>query len=289
MELVPLPAWADSPLVTRDQEKLIKRQEKYLKVYAGLIQKEIKGARTTAALVIIQHLDDKPPVVLPSDDPVTAAANNMDTVASAEGCIFVFRNDIALMPQPYSCVLLRDRANESRALHDKGVQQDAAFVALQNSIDMIKSQTVALEESLRANTQALKANEESLKKNEGLIATGEETLAKDEEAIKKQEATIAKHEQSLGNARQSLKRIENDNKSSQTTLGMTMKVVSFHQAELHNLEGSLQQLEKSYRAGINMMQKNNEQIDSIIANLNKSFNEVQQRLNEMNQRLDAIK
>jgi ferredoxin-thioredoxin reductase catalytic subunit len=335
------PGYADSPLVTRNQEKLMKAQEKYLKPYAESIQDKIRSAGTTAALIVIKQ-NEIPPIILPADEPLVAAKMNLDALASGQACVFVFRNDIALMPQPYSCSLLTAQAKESLALREKEAQRDAALATLQNGLEMLKSQTSALDASIKENAESLKRNEELLRENEQLIARSQESLvkdeenikkhaaaltkheqslgmvksqtsallvsikgnaeslkrteesasstqeslAKDEETIKKHETTLAKHEQSLGAVGQSIKRLEDDNKSSQIALGTTMKVESLHQAELQNLEASLQELEKSYKAATIVIEKNNEQIDSIIAGFNKSFVEIQQRLNEMKRKLD---
>ncbi|MGB9332761.1 MAG: hypothetical protein WCB10_18495 [Steroidobacteraceae bacterium] len=76
------------PLLVPDQEKLIRENEKSLKPHAALVQNNIRAADAAGALVILKD-HTAPPLIVPANDPVTAASTNLDSVGSGIGCVFV--------------------------------------------------------------------------------------------------------------------------------------------------------------------------------------------------------
>jgi hypothetical protein len=66
-----------------------------------------------------------------------------------------------------------------------------------------------------------------------------------------------------------------------------MKLVTLHQQEMESLQQSLTILEDSYHKVIGALDKNNQQLDTMVADLNTGLAEVKQRLDVMKAKLDG--
>ena len=77
-------------------------------------------------------------------------------------------------------------------------------------------------------------------------------------------------------------------KADQTVLGAAMTLVRFHEAQLEKMERSLDLLAKGYKRTTEVVGKNNQQIDTMIADLNKAFAQIQNSLSQMKQKLGTI-
>lgn len=266
---------AKDPLLTQDQSKLIEQRQKYLKRYAEAIHESLGGAESSSALVLLHVKAGTPPTILVGDDPVEVAVAHADAVASADGCELVYGADLPLTPVALNCSLLQRQAKDRQSQSAREDQSDASILALNSRLEGLKNDTVAL-------AQAAQRAEDVLRQDEALIKADEQSLDKHQQAL-------SKHEELLGKNADSLKHTKAEISTSQAVLGKTMKVVEIQQAELEGIGDSMKTLESAYKSTTDVVGKNNQQIDSMIADLNVAFDQLQKRLDDMKQRLDTIK
>jgi len=270
-----LPTYASKdPLVTSDQSKLMEQRKKYLKRYAPAIRESLSG--NESSVLVLMHISaGTPPIVLSGDDPVEMAGQRPDVVKSADGCELVYRPDLALAPVPLNCALLERQAQDRKSQREREEQTNASLAELGKGIEDLKTDTVAL-------AQATRKAEEVLERDEALIKADEQSLDEHQQALNK-------HADLLDKNAESLKRTKAEIANSQNVIGKTMKVVTIQQAELEGVGDNLKTLEQAYKNTTDVVGKNNQQIDSMIADLNTAFAQLQKRLDDMKQKLDSIK
>jgi hypothetical protein len=270
-----LPTYASKdPLLTSDQSKLMEQRKKYLKRYAPAIRESL-GTAESSILVLLHTSAGTPPTILPGDDPVELAVQRADAVKSADGCELVYRADLALAPVALNCALLERQAQERESQRAREEQTNSSLAALGKGIEDLKNDTIAL-------AQATRKAEDVLQQDEALIKADEQSLDQHQQALNK-------HEELLGKNADSLKRTKAEIANSENVIGKTMKVVTIQQAELEGVGDSLKTLEEAYKNTTDVVGKNNQQIDSMISDLNTEFVQLQKQLDDMKQRLESIK
>jgi hypothetical protein len=116
----------------------------------------------------------------------------------------------------------------------------------------------------------------------------EEKLSKlrsDLETLKQQVSDIA---EALKHDEENIRNAQSDIKSLGTISATTANLVSFHEVQLKNAEKTLRSLVKGYNGVSKTVGENNRQIESLINDMNNSFSNVQQTLDEIQQRLGMI-
>jgi hypothetical protein len=240
-------------VISHAQKALIAKQNSYLSKYAPAIEAAMQKDGTRSALVIAHENAGQPPDILPTDNPVQTLATkvNANALRNADGCVLFFRSDLPVSPQPLGCELLGNLTQGYITDANREKQQDASMEEMQRQLVTIAANLTTLAEQNKSLETTLRAE----------LAGLSDTVGKQNE----------------------------DARSMRGVIGSTTKVVSLQQAEMKELRESLKLVLASYKQSIEVVGKNNEQIDKIAGDLTNSMNAVTAQIQALKQKLDTIK
>lgn len=242
------------PLLVRDQSELIKKRNSQLRPYSEVVQQRIKASNSAAALVISDVGPDRPPTIIPTQDPLAAAVEHLPDLNTHATCFFVFERSLAIPPEEMSCSVLAAYANEIIENRKSQLEQKAALKTLGARVDEIGD-----------NLRDLRDQASSLS-----------TQLRDEQRL------IEQSSKAISNNRTDIDGLGN-------ILGPTVGLVNFHEAQLKSLEKMLQLLITQYQKAADVIGTNNNQIDSLIKDINASFVQIKTSLDQIQQKLSTIK
>ena len=252
---------AHHPLLVRDQEKRIRSQDKQLKAAGALVQDKIAEGKTTAALVIVSSNAAAPPSIYTTDDPILTATDHAEEVRAGQNCFLVFARDLALSPEQLSCRFLATQASR--------------FQGIRQSQDEQKAQIAQLSAELTDLTGELARLSDDLRRQGDILESHTKELALNRSDLKEADTQISANRTDLS----ALARV----------VGPATTLITFHDAQLQATEKMLQALVTDYQKAADAVGQNNQQIDSLIKDLNASFAQVKSTLDQMQQKLATIK
>ena len=155
------------PLVTKAQAKLVSKENKSMRGVAPAVQEKIRTAGTIGALIVTPRDNAASPIILPANDPIEGAKANLGAVSSGETCAFVFRDDVALLPEQLSCARVSRQASDELAIRGHFQQLQTAITAHDAALKNIVDELQMLENAYRHNTEVIGGNTQQI---EALIA-----------------------------------------------------------------------------------------------------------------------
>jgi ABC-type transporter Mla subunit MlaD len=247
--------------MVEDQAKLAHVQAAKLEKYGESVQATLKVSGFSAALVIVGSDPAQPPTVYPTDNPVATALDHLDVTAAGTACYIVYIRTAPLVPEQLSCYLLTKRATDLSESRKMMAEENATLTALNSSTEMLRTDLTTLQGSL--NSLAAQANSLS-------------------EELKEQQTRLKQQDDAAMHSRSDIENLAK-------VLAPTTQLVRFHEAQLRNTEKTLDTLIEQYSKTSAAVGQNNEQIDSLIKDLNASFAQVKATLDQMQQKLATVR
>ena len=249
------------PLLVPDQAKLINNETKVLKPYAEITQTKISAAGLTAALVILKDDRSTSPIIIPTRDPVATAVDHPDDLKGSSLCFIVYARSLPLSPEELSCEFLVAQASSRLETRRVADEQQTRLNDLLASENALKRDLVILRSDLTTSSAEVRALSDTLKQQQVLLEQQATNGVRSKADIEKLAAVVAP----------------------------TASLVRFHEAQLRNTEEVLNHLINQYTSVANAIGQNNQQIDSMIKEINSSFAQVKGTLDQMQQKLSTIK
>jgi len=239
--------------ISHSQRALITKQNNYLSNFLPAIEAAMRRDGTRSALVIAHENTGQAPDILPTDNPVqTLAARAYDSeLKGADGCLLFFRSDLPISPQPLACELLESITQRYTEDFNREKQQNESLEEVHRQLVAIASDLTMLAEQNKSLEAALRAELSGLSN------------------------TVGKQNE--------------DARSMRGVIGSTAKIISMQQAEMKELRQSLGLVLASYKQSIEVVGRNNEQIDRIVGELTNSMSALTAQIQAMKQKLDTIK
>jgi len=272
----------NQPLVVRDQAKIIKQESKRLKNYAEPVQDKIKTAGTVAALVVVPNDSAAPPAIYSTQDTLATALDHLSEIQAGRTCFVVFARNIPLPPEQLSCAQLALNANQLQETRIRESAQQAKLVETRTDLTALRADLTNLLGQVARLSDSLKREQEMLDQHGAAITRNNRELERHETAIARNSAQLERHETTINSNHADIASVGK-------VLAPTSSLVQFHEAQLKNTEKLLHTLIAQYTKSADAIGQNNQQIDSMIKDLNTSFAQVRAALDQMQQKLSTIK